>query len=142
MASQQSPKLLFSVRVRASLQTLDQLLINSLSLFCYNSSNMQYDLRVGKIVKVQALKDTKYTTHKLIIDFGNEIGKKSSIVSLVRYTTEQLQNKFIVAIVNLPPKQIGTHISEVVALGTPNEKNECVLISPDSNNVIVGEKVY
>lgn len=103
---------------------------------------MRDDLRIGKIIEVKELKDSKYTTHKLIIDFGNEIGKRTSLASLVRYKKDQLQDKFVVAIVNLPPKQIGTHISEVVILGTPNTNEECILISPDSGDVIVGAKVY
>ena len=36
------------------------------------------DIRVGKIVDVEDLPNAKYTTHKLTIDFGNEVGKKIS----------------------------------------------------------------
>ena len=36
------------------------------------------DIRVGKIIDVEELPSAKYTTHKLTIDFGNEIGKKIS----------------------------------------------------------------
>ncbi len=103
---------------------------------------MQYDLRIGKIIEIEELKDAKYTTHKLTIDFGKELGKKTSLASLVRYKTEQLLDKLVVAIVNLPPKQIGTHISEVVILGTSNTNGECILISLDSGDVVVGAKVY
>lgn len=103
---------------------------------------MQYDLRVGKIIEVEELKDIQYTTHKLVIDFGIEIGKKVSCASLVRYSKDQLLNKLVIGIVNLPPKQIGNILSEIVILGTPNEKNECILLIPDSEGAIIGAKAY
>jgi tRNA-binding protein len=42
---------------------------------------------------------------------------------------------------NLPPKQIGKLQSQVLTLGLPDEKGECVLISPD-REVPLGGNLY
>ena len=99
------------------------------------------DLRVGKIIEVFPLNNTGYVTHKVIADFGN-IGKKISLVNLKKYRVEELQNKLVIGIVNLPPKEIAGDVSEVLLLGTPDQGNECILISPDSEHATIGAKVF
>ncbi|MCA9386084.1 tRNA-binding protein [Candidatus Dojkabacteria bacterium] len=101
----------------------------------------EVDIRVGQIIKITHLKDGKYSTHKLQINFGKEIGIKQSCARLVNYSDEELQNKFIVGILNFPPKQIGKNMSEVLILGVPDENGECILLSPD-NSVPMGGRVY
>jgi len=48
----------------------------------------------------------------------------------------------VLGIVNLPPKQIGPLTSEVLTLGAMDNKKECVLVSPDSSDAIIGSKIY
>lgn len=103
---------------------------------------MELNLRIGKIIEAETIKDIVYTTHKLVIDFGKEIGTKVSYANLSQYTKEDLVGKLIVGVVNLPPKKIGSFMSEVLILGTPNEKNECILISTDREGAQPGSKVY
>ena len=100
------------------------------------------DIRVGKIVEVEELSNAKYTTHKLTIDFGDEVGKKVSGARVVRYTKDQLIGKLVLGIVNLPPRQIGKLSSETLTLGVPDASKECILISPDSNDAVIGGKLY
>lgn len=50
--------------------------------------------------------------------------------------------KLIVGMVNLPPKQIGKVTSEVLLLGTPDRNGDCMLISPDSLEAVIGGRVY
>ena len=99
------------------------------------------DIRVGKIIGVEKLPNAKYSTHKLTIDFGNEIGKKKSCARVIKYTDEQLMGKLIIAVLNFPPKQIGQNMSEVLTLGLPGEDGECVLVSPDKE-IPLGGKLY
>ncbi len=103
---------------------------------------LKLDIRVGKIIKVEKLPNPKHTTHKITIDFGPEIGIKVSGARLVRYTKKQLTDKLVLGIVNLPPKQIGPLTSEVLTLGAMDNKKECVLVSPDSSDAIIGSKIY
>lgn len=100
------------------------------------------DVRVGKIVEVEEFPEAENPSYKLKIDFGDEIGIKKSCAQLVsNYSKEELINKLILAVINLPQKQIGSFLSEVLTLGIPDDKNECILIKPDKN-VPLGAKLY
>ena len=100
------------------------------------------DIRVGKIIDVEELPNARYTTHKLIIDFGDEVGKKVSGARVIRYTKDQLIGKLVLGVVNLPPRQIGKLNFETLTLGVPDANKECILISSDSNDVVIGGKLY
>jgi len=98
------------------------------------------DIRVGRIIDVRELSNARYTTHKLTIDFGEEIGKKVSGARVIRYTKEKLIGKLVLGVVNFPPKQIGTLVSETLTLGVPDASGECILISPDGRGCARGWK--
>ncbi len=103
---------------------------------------LKIDIRVGKIVSVQDFPEAKKPAYKLAIDFGKEIGIKKSCAQLpANYNKEELVNKLVLCVVNFPPKKIGPEISEVLTLGVPDGKGNCVLIQPDLE-VPVGGRVY
>lgn len=85
----------------------------------------------GTILKAEYIKDAKYSTHKLEIDFGIKVGIKKSCARLIKYKLDELIGKQIIAVVNFPPKQIGKNLSEVLVLGTPDSNGDCVLLSMD-----------
>ena len=100
------------------------------------------DIRVGKIIEVHDFPEAKKPAYKLIIDFGGEIGfKKSSAQITDNYTKEQLLHKQVLCVVNFPPRQIGSFMSEVLTLGVPSEDNTVILISPQ-HDVPVGGRLY
>lgn len=100
------------------------------------------DIRVGRIIDVQDFPEARKPTFKLKIDFGTEIGIKRSCAQLTtNYVKDTLVGKLVLCVVNFPPRQIGTAISEVITLGVPDENNECVLIAPD-RKVSLGAKLY
>lgn len=89
------------------------------------------DIRLGTIIEAKEYNDLKKPSILLKIDFGNEIGiKKSSAQLQGNYSSKELINKQVVAVVNFGPKQIGKIISEVLVLGLPDENNEPILLSP------------
>ena len=49
----------------------------------------------------------------------------------MHYKPDQLIGRQVCAVVNLPPRQIGPMVSEVLTLGLPDENGEVVLIKPD-----------
>lgn len=101
------------------------------------------DLRVGRIVEVADFPEARKPSYKLAIDFGPEIGIKKSSAQLVKhYTKEELKDKLVIGVVNFPPRQIGPFQSEVLTTGVPNEKHECILITPDKPDAVVGGKLY
>jgi len=100
------------------------------------------DIRVGKIIKVEEFPEAKKPSFKLEIDFGKETGVKKSCAQLPQnYKKEELLGKLVLGIVNFPPRQIGPAILEVLTLGVPDEKGECILIVPDKD-VPLGGKLY
>jgi tRNA-binding protein len=92
------------------------------------------DIRVGTIVKVEEFPEARKPAFKLLIDFGTEIGQKRSSAQITNlYKKDELIGKQVLAVVNFPPKQIGTFMSEVLTLGLSSQKNEIVLVGPDTD---------
>ena len=91
------------------------------------------DMRVGTIIVVNDFPKARNPAYQLRIDFG-ELGIKKSSAQIVKlYSKEDLLGKQIIAVVNFPPKQIATFISECLVMGIYNENNEVVLLSPDKS---------
>ena len=71
-------------------------------------------------------------TLKLTRVIREDIGiKKSSAQITELYSKDDLINKQIVAVVNFPPKQIGSFMSECLIAGFYNSSNNVVLAVPD-----------
>lgn len=88
------------------------------------------DIRLGTIIEAAEYDKLKYPSIKLKIDFGHEIGLKTSSAQLRKnYKSAELINKQVIAVVNFEPKQIGKILSEVLVLALPDENNEPILLS-------------
>lgn len=104
---------------------------------------IKLDIRVGKIISVDDFPEARNPAYKLTIDFGEEIGQKKSSAQVVKYyKKEELVGMLILGVVNFPPKQIGPFFSESLTLGVPDENHDCILISPDKKNAVIGGKLY
>ena len=100
------------------------------------------DIRVGQVTDVQPFPEGRYSTHILMIDFGPQLGTKKSLAKLApKYTGPELIGRQVLAVVNVPPRQIGKHLSEVLTLGVPDENGNVVLLRPDQD-VPLGGKLY
>lgn len=100
------------------------------------------DIRVGRIIEVEAFPEARKPAFKLKVDFGEELGiKKSSAQITQNYQPEQLIGKQVIAVVNFPPRQIGKFMSEILVLGLPDAEGNVTLVSPDKN-VPLGKKLY
>ena len=104
---------------------------------------LKLDIRVGKIISADDFPQARKPSYKLTIDFGSEIGIKYSSAQIVKYyQKEELIGKLVLGVVNFPPRQIGPFISETLTLGVPDADYECILITPDKPNAIIGGKLY
>jgi tRNA-binding protein len=92
----------------------------------------QVDIRVGRIVDVQGFPEARRPAWRLHIDFGPELGLKSSSAQITNYPREELLGRLVLAVVNFPPRQIGPFRSEVLTLGT-YRGSEVLLVSPDES---------
>lgn len=99
------------------------------------------DIRVGRVIDAKEFPEARIPAIKLTIDFGAEIGIKKSSAQLVgTYSPADLIGKMVMGVVNLPPKQVGPFMSEVLTLGFKNaESAGFVLAVPDKMSVELGD---
>jgi tRNA-binding protein len=90
------------------------------------------DMRVGRVVEVADFPEARVPAWQLRIDFGPELGERSSSAQLTHYRREQLQGRLVVAVVNLPPRQVGPFVSEVLVLGALDPERGVVLLEPEA----------
>lgn len=89
------------------------------------------DIRVGRIVAVEAFPEARRPAWKLRVDFGSEIGERRSSAQIINYPREALEGRLVLGVVNFPPRQIGPVRSEVLILGTYSD-DVVLLLAPDA----------
>lgn len=89
------------------------------------------DLRVGTVVAVEESRARK-PTWRLTIDFGPEVGTRVSCAALRNYTPAELVGEQVVAVVNLPPLQMGPERSEVFVLGVDDGRGGAIRLTVES----------
>jgi tRNA-binding protein len=89
------------------------------------------DIRLGTILEVLPFPEARKPAYQLKIDFG-ELGILHSSAQITHhYSPIDLVNRQIIAVVNFPPKQIATFMSQCLVLGVYDENGQVVLLHPD-----------
>ena len=90
------------------------------------------DVRAGTVTDAQPFPEARKPAIKLWIDFGPGIGtRKSSAQITEHYDPATLVGRQVLAVVNVPPRQIGPFISEVLTLGVSDAEGRIVLLAPE-----------
>src|SRR5262245_45730577 len=98
------------------------------------------DIRVGRVVRTADFPKARKPAYQLWIDFG-ELGVRQSSAQLThRYRRETLEGRLVVAVVNLPPRQVADFRSEVLVLGAVDGTGDVVLLQPDHDDVALGAR--
>ena len=99
------------------------------------------DVRAGTVISVAINKKARKPAYKVTLDFGPELGEKTSSAQLTElYQAEDLLGKQLICCVNLEPMHIGSVKSEVRILGTDSQQG-VVLLQP-MEHVENGDKVF
>ena len=90
------------------------------------------DMRVGRVLEVDAFPEARTPAWKLTIDFGPDLGRRRSSARITHYPREDLVGRLVIGVVNLPARQIGPFTSEVLVLGALDSTRGVVLLAPDA----------
>jgi len=90
------------------------------------------DMRAGTILSAVPLEDARRPALVLRIDFGPLGILKSTAQITVDHTPEEIIGRRVVAVVNLPPKQVGPHTSRCLVLGAVHGPHVGLLSVPDT----------
>jgi methionine--tRNA ligase beta chain len=86
------------------------------------------DLRVGTITAAESIPKSKLL--KLSVSFGDEIGTKTVLAGIAKdFLPETLPGTPVLAVLNLPPREMKGFVSEAMLLATQTADGKLVLAS-------------
>ena len=99
------------------------------------------DIRVGRVVACDLLPQARQPAYRMVIDFG-ELGRRRTSARITdRYQPDDLVDTLVVAVVNLPPRQIGPLRSEVLVLGAYERGSHAVALLRPDGDCVPGDRV-
>ena len=90
------------------------------------------DIRVGTVQRAETFAEARRPALKLWLDFGPGVGVlKTSAQITDHYQPDELVGLQLLAVVNFPPKQIASFMSECLVLGAYAEDRSVILVQPN-----------
>ena len=91
------------------------------------------EIRTATVIAVEEFPQARKPAFKLTLDFG-DLGVKRTSAQLTKlYQANELIGKQVVAVVNFPPKQIATFMSECLVLGAVDDAGTVTLLQTERN---------
>ena len=94
------------------------------------------EMRVGRVVEVQDFPEARHPSYRLWIDFGALGVKTSSAAIRPWYAKDEIVGRHVIAVTNLPPRQVGPFQSEVLCLGAVQADGRVILLHPDEEGEV------
>ena len=89
------------------------------------------DIRVGTVISIKKNEKARKPSLVVEVDFGKDVGIKQSSAQITHYYNEEnLVGKQVIGVCNFPEKNIAGVISQVLILGSIDEKGKVVLVHP------------
>ncbi|GAB3890518.1 tRNA-binding protein [Spirosoma agri] len=89
------------------------------------------EIRTGTVLSAESFPEARKPAYKLTIDFGDSGVKRTSAQLTKQYKPAELVGMQVVAVVNFPPKQIATFMSECLVLGAVADDGSVTLLQPE-----------
>lgn len=89
------------------------------------------EIRTGTVLAAEPFPQARKPAYKLTIDFGPLGIKRTSAQLTALYRVDELVGKQVVAVVNFPPKQIATFLSECLILGAVGNDGTVTLLQTE-----------
>lgn len=99
------------------------------------------EIRLGRVISVEEEPTAPKKAYKMKIDFG-KFGMKTSVGRFTQHPPEDIKGKLVLGILNFPPRQIGSTLSEALVLGVQYPKadsGEATFITPSAEAKIGGK---
>lgn len=89
------------------------------------------DVRVGRVLAVDAFPEARVPAWKLTVDFGPSVGALRTSAQVTSYSAEELVDRLVVGVVNLGTKRIAGFESQFLLLGSLDAAGPVRLLAPD-----------
>ncbi|MDX1657532.1 MAG: tRNA-binding protein [Nitriliruptorales bacterium] len=91
------------------------------------------DIRVGRVVAVEAFPEARDPAWKLTVDFGPVLGELRTSAQITNYGEDELVGRQVVGVVNLGVKRIAGFESQFLVLGAlePDGTVRLLAVPPD-----------
>jgi len=101
---------------------------------------LNIELRSGTIIDVQDFPEARNPAYKIWVDFWEDFGIKKTSAQVTDYSKDQLLWKQIIWVLNFPPKQVSTFMSEFLLTAFISKDGKTTLAVPDEK-IGNGEKL-
>lgn len=89
------------------------------------------EIVTGTITQAEPFPQARKPAYKLTIDFGEKGTRRTSAQLAALYQPDELVGRQVVAVINFPPKQIATFMSECLVLGAVADDGTVTLLQTE-----------